>query len=169
MFVSCGGYGVIYVQMYNGDVFYNIVVSGLVSGGVMVYFNSFNVINLFGGIYQVMVEDDNWCQVICIVVILDGSFDMSVVFYFGVCGENGSIGVNIGNGEVFYWIIWSGLQSGFVSMSSSNYIIFNLLVGIYIVMVEDDNGCFDYQIVMLIISEGGGFSINVIFLLGSCS
>lgn len=166
---SCGGYGAIHVQTYNGDVPYNIVVSGPVSGGATVYSNSFNVINLPGGTYQVTVEDDNWCQVTRTVVIPDGSLDMSAVPYPGVCGENGSIGVNIGNGEAPYWITWSGPQSGSVSTSSSNYTIPNLPAGTYTVTVEDDNGCSDYQTVTLTTSEGGGLSINVIPLPGSCS
>ncbi|MEL6972508.1 MAG: Kazal-type serine protease inhibitor domain-containing protein, partial [Bacteroidota bacterium] len=60
---SCGGYGVIHVQTYNGDSPYNILVSGPVSGGATVHASSFNIINLPGGTYQVTIEDDNWCQV----------------------------------------------------------------------------------------------------------
>lgn len=166
---SCGGYGAIHVQTYNGDSPYNILVSGPVSGGATVYSSSFNIINLPGGTYQVTIEDDNWCQVTRTIVIPDGNLDVSATPYPGVCGENGSIGLYIGNGSGPYWITWSGPQSGSASTNNSNYTIPNLPAGYYVIEIEDDNGCTAYETVTLTTGEGGGLSINVIPLPGGCS
>ncbi|WP_367393055.1 Kazal-type serine protease inhibitor domain-containing protein [Lewinella sp. LCG006] len=166
---ACGGYGAIHVNTYNGEAPYNILVSGPISGGATVYANSFNLINLPGGTYQVTVEDNNWCSYTRTIVIPNGNLTMEATPNSGVCGQDGSITVNIDNGSPAYTISWTGPENGSTVTNSASYVIPNLTAGTYTINVVGSNGCSDSQIVTLSNSEGGGLTFNVIPLPGSCS
>ena len=166
---SCGGYGAIRVDTYNGDAPYNISLSGPVSGGNTTYYSSFNLINLPGGVYELTIEDNNWCRNTQTVVIPDGNLNIDLQATTGICNQDGSITVNISNGWPNYIISWTGPTNGSVVTSNSQYVLSNLPSGSYTISVEDDSGCTDYQTITVSNGEGGGLDFDIIPLPGSCS
>jgi len=166
---SCGAYGAIHINTYNGNAPYNVIVSGPISGGATVYANSFNIINLPGGTYQITVEDNNWCSYTRTVVVPDGNLTIDVTASAGACGQNGSVLVSMSNGTPNYTLFWTGPVNGSTVTSSANYTIPNLPSGSYTINVTDSYGCSDYQTVTVNNGGGGGLVLNVIPLLGSCT
>ncbi len=165
---NCGAYGAIHIDTYNGDAPYNVWVNGPVTGGATVYASSFNVINLPGGVYEVTVEDENWCAVTQTVVVPDQNLSIDLTANNGICGEYGSISVHIGNGWPPYHISWSGPVSGSAYSNNEYYDIPNLPSGSYTVTVTDDAGCTDHGTISIYNGEQGGLNTQVIPLDGDC-
>lgn len=166
---SCGGYGAIHIDTYNGDAPYTIQVSGPISGSATVNAPSFNLIDLPAGVYQVTVEDSHWCRTTETIVVPGGSLNIDLTANNGICGQNGNIGVQMSNGTAPYTISWQGASNGNIQTNNSNYTIPNLPTGNYTVTVEDNSGCTDYQVVSVNNSSQQGLSFNIIPLEGSCN
>lgn len=94
------------------------------------------------------IEDGNWCFYE-VEVIIDNSeeLDIYVEVEGGVCGNFGLILIMMLNGLFMYGIFWSGFVSGFVLIFSYYYLLEDLFLGIYFIIVEDSNWCFEYVIV----------------------
>lgn len=146
---QCETLGAIHVNLSYGSPKYTIHVSGPVSGSATTYSSNFNITDLPGGTYTVLVEDANWCSVEMIFVIEDENMDINLVPTNGICGANGSLTINISNGKPLYTIAWSGPNSGSVVSSSSSFEIPNLPTGSYSVTVNDANWCEDFQVVSI--------------------
>lgn len=166
---TCGGYGAIHVSTYNGDPPYNIIVRGPVSGSARSSSSRFNLINLPGGTYEVTIEDNNWCQYTRTVVVPSQDVQIDLTANTGVCGQNGSITVNVSNGTPAYQIRWTGPSSGSTTTNSDQYTIPSLTSGTYTVYLTDHNGCTDSEVITLANSEGGNLDANVIPLDGACN
>ncbi len=146
---QCESLGKIHVNLTNGSPQYNIHVTGPVSGSATTYSSSFNIPNLPGGTYTVLIEDSNWCSDEMVFVIEDENMDIHLVPTNGICGSDGSLTINISNGQPLYNIAWSGPNSGSVVSSSSSFEIPNLPSGSYSVTVTDANWCEDFQVVTI--------------------
>ncbi|MEZ4984449.1 MAG: hypothetical protein R2795_05320 [Saprospiraceae bacterium] len=115
------------------------------------------------------VEDGNWCSSTRTIIVPNGNLSLQATAQGGICGQNGQINLNIGNGSPNYLISWTGPQNGSASTTNPNYVIPNLPAGSYAVQVQDGAGCSDYQAVTVTNSEADGLTFNLIPLPGSCS
>jgi len=144
---KCEQPGAIHIDVKNGCATYTVLVSGPVSGSATTNSSSFYIPNLPGGTYTVVVEDCNWCSDEMVFVIEDEDIDIDVVPESGICGKNGSLTVNVSNGNPNYIISWSGASSGTITTSNPSYTVTNLPSGNYSITVMDANWCSDYQVV----------------------
>jgi len=146
---QCESLGKIHISLANGKPTYTIHVSGPVSGSATTTSSSFNIPNLPGGTYTVLIEDGNWCSDEMIFVIEDKDIDISLTPSNGICGDNGSLTINISSGTPNYSITWSGPSSGNVISAAPSFTIPGLPSGTYSVTVMDANWCQDYQVVTI--------------------
>lgn len=152
---SCGQLGSMTVTFGNGTPPFWVIIGGPVTNSYLTFNNQITIPNLPGGVYQVIVEDANWCQGNQQVVIQSNVLDVNTYVNNGVCGQLGSINLYINNGTSPYQIAWSGSVSGNTTISNSNYIIQNLPSGTYSIITTDANGCSDYQLVTIDNSSNG--------------
>ena len=73
--------------------------------------------------------------------------------YNGVCDSPGSIQVSILEGTPNYTLSWAGPQSGSVVLAGGVYTIPNLPSGTYTIVLIDDNGCAETEVVTVTNSE----------------
>ena len=146
---QCESPGKIHINLANGSPTYTIHVTGPVSGSATTNSSSFNIPNLPGGTYTVLIEDANWCSDEMVFVIEDENMDIDLVPTNGICGAPGSLAINISNGTPLYNISWDGPSSGNVVSSSSTFEIPNLPSGAYSVTVVDGNWCQDFQVISI--------------------
>jgi len=146
---SCSQLGGLTIQLNNGAPPYWVILGGPVSNSFLTYNNQLTIPNLPGGVYQIVVEDNNWCQGYEQVTILTDVLDVTATPQSGVCGVPGGINVHINNGTGPYQINWSGPVTGSVSTSNPNYFIPNLPSGSYSITTTDAFGCTDYQLVTI--------------------
>lgn len=144
---SCGQTGSMTVNLGNGTAPFWVIIAGPVTNSFFTYNNQITIPNLPGGVYQVIVEDANWCQGNQQVIIQSNVLDVNAYVNNGVCGQKGSINLFVNNGTAPYQISWSGPVSGNTTIFNSNYQISNLPSGTYSINTTDANGCSDYQLV----------------------
>lgn len=165
---ACGQSGSVHITTHYGVAPYTILVSGPVSGSASSNSSSFNIVNLPAGTYNITIEDGNWCSYAVIVTVPGGTLTVGATANNGVCGQNGSIAVNIANGSPVYQISWMGPVSGNTTTSSSTYVIPNLPSGVYTITVEDGNWCTAYKTVT-INNYGGNLSCDATPIPGNCT
>ena len=164
---GCGQYGSVHIETHYGVGPYVVLVSGPVSGSANTSNNSFNIINLPAGTYQITLEDSNWCSYSRTVTIGQSALEITTSVNNGICGQNGGINVHIANGVPQYNISWSGPVNGSTTTSNSNYLIPNLPSGTYQIQVEDGNWCSNYLSVT-VYNSGGGLETDVVPIDASC-
>ncbi len=165
---SCGSLGYIHVWIPdNNDAPYNILLNGPVSGFNSTNSNDFNIINLPGGTYTLTIENEYWCQETQTVVVPNTYMTIGTIVNNGICGEDGSITVNISSGSPSYHIQWSGAENGSFTTNNPSYTINDLMSGTYTVSVTDDNGCTDYE-VLNVDNSNSYLNTNVVPITGSC-
>ncbi len=164
---QCESLGKIHISLANGAPKYTIQVTGPVSGSATTYSSNFNIPNLPGGTYTVLIEDGNWCSDEMIFVIEEKDIDIDLVATNGICGENGALTINISNGLPQYNISWSGPTNGSVTSNASTFTIPNLQGGAYSVTVMDANWCQAYQ-VATIDNTVGTLDVDISIIDGTC-
>ena len=164
---KCETKGAIHISVDNGCATYTVLVDGPVSGSATTNSANFFIPNLPGGTYTVTVEDCNWCSDVKTFIIEDEEIDIDLVTNNGICGQDGSITVNISNGNPNYTINWSGPTSGSATSSNPSYTIPGLASGTYSVTVMDGNWCSDYQ-VATIDNSGNNLDVDINVVDGAC-
>ncbi len=166
---ECGQNGAIWVDIYESEGPYTITWTGPVSGSVTIALDYYNIPNLPGGDYTVTVEDDNGCSVTHYlnIYIYESDLYISADVVNGVCGQNGSIWIDIYQSEGPYTITWTGPVSGSVTLAEDYYSITNLPEGTYSITVTDGNGCSVTQTRTVYIYEGD-FHISTDAVNGIC-
>ncbi len=164
---ACGQPGYIQINTTGGVPPYNITVSGPISGYATSNASNFNIINLPGGTYTITIEDGNWCTQTRVVTLQSSYLNITATAGNGVCGQSGSIIVNITNGSAPYIINWNGPVNGSATTSNPNYVIQNLPSGTYSIFVEDGNWCSGYKTVY-VNNAGGSLSTYVTANNGGC-
>ncbi|KAA3629885.1 MAG: hypothetical protein DWQ02_18495, partial [Bacteroidetes bacterium] len=165
---SCGGLGYIHIETFDGIPSYTILLSGPVSGITTTNYSSFNIINLPAGTYTLTIEDGNWCIYTEVVVVGESNLDVSATVVNGICGDLGSILLDIDYGTAPYNISWNGPVNGSTTTANDNYTIDNLPSGTYQVLVEDANWCSDYVVVQ-VNNSGEELTLNAISIDGVCN
>jgi len=166
---GCGQLGTINVTGLNGSPPYTVFINGPVSNSFTTSASSFTVNNLPGGIYTIFIEDDMWCVREVTVIIPTAQINLNVTPNNGICGQNGSLLVNIGGAGAPYTISWTGPVAGSTTTSASTYTIPNLPSGTYTVTVMNGGGCSTFR-VATISNSSGSLSANVVSIGGgSCS
>jgi len=84
---QCESLGKIHISLANGSPQYTIHVSGPVSGSATTNSSNFNIPNLPGGTYTVLIEDSNWCSDEMTFVIEEQDIDIDLVATNGICGD----------------------------------------------------------------------------------
>jgi len=139
----CGLNGSILVNIAGGTAPFALTWTGPVNGAASTANTSYNIANLPSGGYTIVVTDANGCNdnvtVTLINTINNLSFTRTVTN--GICGQNGSILINIVSGTPIYTITWAGPVSGSATTAANTYNIPNLPAGNYTLMVTGSNGC----------------------------
>jgi len=164
---KCESPGSIEIDPFYGMPPYTVVVSGPVSGSTVTSYSEFSIVDLPGGTYTVTIEDNNWCQHTETVVIEDSDITINTIANDGICGEDGSITVNVSNGSPNYYISWNGPESGTIITTNPSYTINGLVSGNYSISVNDGNWCSDYQAVTLD-NSNSNLNTNAIAINGAC-
>ncbi len=164
---SCGQYGSITVTFGNGVAPHWVIIAGPVTNSYFTYGNSITVNNLPGGIYDILVEDANWCQGTQQVVIETEILDACAHVFNGVCNQGSTISVNINGGTPPFDITWNGPVSGNTTTLNQSYVIQNLPNGTYSINITDAAGCADYELVT-VNNSGNSLDLDVTGSGGSC-
>ncbi|GJM33130.1 MAG: hypothetical protein DHS20C18_21310 [Saprospiraceae bacterium] len=140
---ECGQNGAIWIDIYQSEGPYTISWVGPVSNSVTITEDYYSIPNLPAGTYSITVTDGNGCSVgqTRTVFIYESDLYISTDASNGICGQNGSIWVDIYDSEGPYTISWSGPVSGSVTITEDYYNIPDLPGGDYTVTVTDGNGC----------------------------
>lgn len=155
----CGQEGSVGLIISGGTGTYNIVWSGPESGSATSATGAYTIIGLPSGTYSVTVTDGNGCTETEITNLNNAEDDLALVATpVGLCGQLGSINLNISGGNAPYTITWGGPSSGTSTTNNSTFTIPNLQNGSYTVGVTDVNGCFDSKVVT--VSSPGGVSLT---------
>lgn len=135
--------GGIDLHIEGGQSSYNIRWTGPNSGNITTNNSNYNISGLAAGTYTVLVIDANGCSITDQVQVetQGGALDVEANLIAGFCGTPGSIELIFNDGTPGYQISWTGPSSGTAATSSSNYTIPDLASGLYMVDIEDANGC----------------------------
>ena len=160
---SCGGKGMMQVNISGGVSNYKITWSGGgINGEVTTGNSSFVLTDLPIGTYTVEVKDGIGCSVTASksVSSTGGTIGLQLVPNNDVCGQGGSIEVRISGGTADYQIDWTGPTTGSATSSSNIYQLNGLSVGNYSVTIKDASGCEAKEWVA--INTGGEVNINLV-------
>ena len=148
-FVTDVGAGVIWVDVTSGPQPYTIGWNGPVNGFFRPDGSGYNITNLPGGAYTVIVTDANGCNS-SVMVMVSGTPDPSgggnCAVASVVSGGNNSFSVNINSGDEPYTISWEGQGvTDFIRVNTNTHTVTGLAPGSYTVVVTDRNGCFTFH------------------------
>jgi len=151
---GCSGPAGISMQMNTGAGPYRIYWSGPVSGVRLEDGNTFNLMNIPAGNYQVVLIDANGCTEVEQVNVA-GSGSPQVQFSSSpvLCDIPGAITVSVNGGQPPFTLAWGGMQSGITAMSGNSYTLSGLAAGTYTLMVLDANNCSTQMMAMVAAQE----------------
>lgn len=139
---ACGAAGALRVEISNGEAPYAISWEGPVSGKEQQQSATFNIPSLPDGLYVVVLTDKNGCsEEYSVYVNVEESVGLELTAYDGSCGEDGSIRVEVIEGQPNYIMSWEGPVSGTQSSGEKEFNISDLPSGDYLITVIDANGC----------------------------
>jgi len=164
---TCSSLGSILLSIGNATPPIWVFWSGPMSGSAMTFDDELLIEDLPAGVYQIFVEDGNWCSASLEVVVPQVGLDVSVTPLPGVCGMPGSIQVNMHSGAAPFTIEWAGPVSGTATAPSNTFIISNLPSGTYQVSITDSQGCTEVRQVTLDNSVNN-LDVTVMPIHGSC-
>ncbi len=168
---TCGNLGSIWITILQGQGPFVITWTGPQSGTITTSSTDFDIVDLPSGSYTVTIRDFNLCVEDYTVVLINvpDNLDISLTANNNVCGEPGSITVNINGTAPPYLITWTGLfGSGSATTSNSTFTIPNLQTGNYTVRVDDSAGCFEVRS-QQVYNEAGVFTMTIIPNVGGCA
>ncbi|MCB0635548.1 MAG: T9SS type A sorting domain-containing protein [Lewinella sp.] len=167
---ECGQYNTIWVDIFGGTPPYTITWTGTQNGSVTVPTGEYEIMDLPPGTYKVTVVDANGCMDMQQgIIIYPAPIDLFTATPFnGICGENGSIVVDILAGTPPYVLSWSGPVSGSMGMNSGPYTIGNLPSGTYTIVLTDANGCAETETVVINNAPGGSVDVQVSLIYNEC-
>jgi hypothetical protein len=148
---DCGMNGAIWLDITGGSPFFVISWTGPVSGSITFSNFGYLITNLPNGTYTVQVTDFFGCVSNHLVVTVNSGAmpTFTATPHPGLCGQNGSISLNIGGSPAPYMVFWTGPVSGMAAGVGSNYTIPNLPSGTYSITVKDANDCTKTHTVIL--------------------
>ncbi len=164
----CGEAGSILLTLVNGVPGYTIKWSGPSSGQANTSNSEYLISGLASGKYEISVTDQTACTDYQIVQMVNSGQGLSVnlVGVDGICGENGSIWIDINNGSSDFTISWSGPESGSFTTSQTGVDIPDLQPGTYTVTIEDESGCQTVQ--NIAVETGSDLDTDVTAQNGAC-
>ena len=165
----CEAPGQIEVQIQSGNAPFTISWSGTENGTTIATSSFFLIENLDAGNYTITVTDDSGCANSLDATILNvGALpNIETSQSAVVCGESGSITIQIDGSTPTYQINWVGTMEGSATAEGSQYTIEGLLAGIYLVIVTDENGCEASDFVNLAL-ESEAVEVSELLLPGQC-
>ena len=142
----CGNNGSIVLSMTNGEVPYKVSWAGPTNGERTIHQSIFQLSDLPSGTYQITVMDNNWCSDLQVVTVTNENtgLDANVISVNSVCGQPGSIWIDVLNSHPPFEVSWSGIESGSKIVTATGFDIEPLPPGSYTVKIEDAGGC-EYQ------------------------
>lgn len=148
----CEAPGLIEIDIQSGTGPFNIVWTGEVTDSVMSADPFFIIEDLSVGTYMITITDTNGCtntlstEIINVGIIPTLTATPNPI----VCGEEGSIDIQIEGTTESYQINWAGQEEGSATIEGTTYTIDSLSAGIYLVIISDENDCEDSQLVNII-------------------
>jgi len=166
---DCGMNGAIWLDIIGGSPFFTITWTGPVNGSTVFSNFGYLITGLPNGTYQVRVTDFYGCTSnVLVVTVNSGTMpNLTLTPQHGLCGQPGSVLVNISGAPGPYMITWSGPVNGMVNNAPANYTLTNLPSGTYSVTVKDINGCTKTQNVTLN-NAGNNLQITAVGIPGLC-
>ena len=146
----CGENGSIWIDINNGSPGFEVFWDGPESGSLTTDEDGFDIHDLPSGIYTVNIIDEYGCEFTETVEVTTGSdLNVDVTAENGLCGELGSIAIEIDNGTAGYLISWDGPNSGSFTSNTSATVIPDLISGLYTISVQDAFGCLARRDILL--------------------
>ena len=105
---------------------------------------TYRINGLIAGTYEVSIIDALGCEKKETILLEGGgtsNLSIDTEGTDGLCGENGSITVNMTGGNPEFEVKWTGPVSGNASTNESSFSFDDLPGGTYMVTVSDRNGC----------------------------
>lgn len=160
---QCGTGGILIVQFLEGEAPFLVEYSGPVSG-TFASSPSDSEVELTGlppGDYDVQVTDNADCTASTTLTIGEtGSpVNLTLSTETAACGGTGTIQVSLTGGRPDFVLEWSGPMQGSTTISERNYAIEPLPPGVYMVQVEDADGCTNQRSIR--VEESAAVTVNV--------
>ena len=147
---DCGQYNWIWLDIIGGTPIYTITWTGPENGSGTSTDGAFEIMDLPPGQYEITVTDVNGCVEVIWVTVYDGPLNLiDLIPTPGLCGEDGSITVNILSGTPNYTLTWTGSSSGSAIVAGGSYTLADLPSGNYTFTVFDSMGCAETETVYL--------------------
>jgi PKD repeat protein len=148
---NCGELGSIMVMINGGSGNYTVSWTGPVAGSSTTTNTIFDIENLPSGTYSVVLSDTNGCSETQTLTITNDLNDVALTATptDGLCGDLGSIQLDIDGGLAPFTINWNGPVTGSTTLAGSSIGLSDLPNGIYTLTVIDANGCTDAETVSL--------------------
>ena len=165
---SCGSNGEFIITVKNGTPGYTVIWTGTQNGQMVSDQNEFKITGLTEGSYQVVITDANNCSITNnLKVEQDDGVVISTLPVNGICGNPGSVTINISGGFPSYTVIWSGPTSGSKTEISNTTSIDGLLNGLYQITVKDALDCIASETIE-ILNSNEGISVDAQPISGIC-
>ncbi|MEL6804391.1 MAG: carboxypeptidase-like regulatory domain-containing protein, partial [Bacteroidota bacterium] len=169
---ECGQYNQLWNDINGGEAPYTVEVIRLCDSTLFSSFVTteigFELEDLPPCTYKVIVTDANGCMDMEIREIESGDVDIfDAVPIPGPCGELGRITINITGGQGPYELVYSGPQSGTVTVTGNQFNLVDLVAGTYFIWLTDANGCSEYQSVVVELTEND-LEVNVALIFNEC-
>lgn len=101
------------------------------------------------------------------IEVVENILDILLEVINGICMDLGFFWLNIGGGVVLIIVSWDGLVDGSLEVVIGFNLIENLLSGIYMIVIEDVNGCKEI-IVREVENDELDLVFDVLVLFGVC-
>lgn len=139
----CGNQGTIVINISGGVSPYTLNWTGAANGTTTINATTFTLPNAVSGSYNFSVSDANGCTAMTTATVNNASNDLSISATpnNGICGANGSIGVNWSGGTADYTLSWDGPSSGATTLSGTSFTIPGLTNGTYSISITEATGC----------------------------
>ena len=149
---QCEAPGLIEVDIQSGTGPFNIIWTGEITDSVLSTDPFFIIEDLEVGTYEVTITDMNGCtNTLSTEIINIGSVPtLTATPNPIVCGEEGSIDIQIEGTTATYQVNWAGQEEGSATVEGTTYTIDSLSAGIYLIIISDENDCEDSELLTIL-------------------
>ena len=146
---DCGIDNIISGEVQNGEAPYQITWNGPDQGTQNTNDGDFSIEELSAGEYEIIIYDAKQCETSTFISIIDKEIQLGEIeAQNGGRNELGQVIVTLNSGTAPYKLSWLGPDTGAIEIHD-DYTINDLINGIYVIQIEDFNGCIQVERVLI--------------------